>query len=1074
MKAMAKKHLQAWNELGAPNWLIRVLFVCFFLSGAAGLIYQVLWIKALGLIFGKTTYAVTAVLAAFMAGLALGSWFWGRYAERTSNPLRLYGWIELGIALTGLASLVGLWATRGLYSQFYEPLANQPALLLACRFLASFLVLLIPTTLMGGTYPVVLKYLTRRRQQLGIIASRLYWLNTAGAITGACLAGFVLLWHLGLLRTLVAAASLNLTVAGLVLFSLRRIAGVAGFPPAGETVVRSVPAEPLAPAGARLVLLVSGISGLTAMMFEIGWTRILAVFLSSTTHAFTLMLATILFGITLGSYLFERWHPRWELSHKLLGQLLTLLALGGVLFLAISTKLPEMVLELTRASGESGAALLGTQFLACFVAMILPATVFGLIFPLTVVLYCGEDRRRGARAGALYAVNTLGAILGAFLTGLFLVQWIGTVQVLLLGSGLNAAVALSLFVGPNPQRRWGRAALAGALLVLLLGAAAADTFALPLFHARTVVANIFRDEFQRRLTVDEIIGLDKLIFLEEGVNSTVVVARREGYTSLRTDGKTEASTGGADRHTQLLSAYLPLALHPHPRRVLVVGFGSGATVHAVAQFSGVERVDCVEIEPAVLEAAPYLEELNRGVYTHAKVRVILDDARNYLMATGERYDVIISEPSYLWSAGVANLFTQEFYRQARQHLEPQGLFMQWVQAYQLAPRDLRTVLRTLSTSFDQLSLWRGSYADFLLLSSPAPRSFQLRTFEQEVQRNPPLRADLATYLGIHEPAGLVGYYLLDDAALRELAKQADVNTDDRNVLEYRAPFSVTKKTDELNHALVRRLRQEALPAFVELDDPGRALLAGAETQLRMGMLDHPLGAGLVPDALRQDPDSPRTLMIRALVNVGNDRFVPALDHLQRAEKAAPDNPQVSFYLGRLYIRQGQDELARQALERCLRLSPRDGEALGSLRDLEARARRWERAIELQQRLIAAQPPQLYAEWARLGELYLSIGETGAAVEALRASLELEPLGYVAHRHAAKLLAHAGEVQKAIGEYRFLIQYYPTFDAELYLELAGLYQKIGNPSAARQTLEKARRIFPAHAEVERALWETGSS
>ncbi|MEJ2169607.1 MAG: fused MFS/spermidine synthase, partial [Desulfobacterales bacterium] len=274
--------------------------------------------KALEMVFGSTTYAVTAVLGAFMAGLALGSWLLGRCAEQTRDYLRLYGWIELGIALTGLASLAGIGWVRWVYLRSYPGLADYPALLLGFRFVTSLLVLLLPTTLMGGTYPVVVKYLTRRKEELSFHASRLYWLNTAGAVSGACLAGFVLLWHLGLIRTVISAAGLNLTVAGIVLLISVRLKGRRMTASVESAAIGQQQAFP----GGIMILAASGVSGLSAMMFEIGWTRILSIFLSSTTYAFTLMLATFLTGITLGSYLFERWHRRWHLNIKLLGYFL--------------------------------------------------------------------------------------------------------------------------------------------------------------------------------------------------------------------------------------------------------------------------------------------------------------------------------------------------------------------------------------------------------------------------------------------------------------------------------------------------------------------------------------------------------------------------------------------------------------------------------------------------------------------------------------------------------------------------------------------------------------------------------
>lgn len=1024
--------------------------------------------KALGLVFGRTTLALTAVLGAFMAGLALGSWLLGRAAERTRDPLRLYGWIELGIALAGLGSLAGIWLTRQFYLGVYDSLAGQPALLLGSRFLASFVILLVPTTLMGGTYPVVVKYLTRRSEHLGTLASRLYWLNTGGAITGACLAGFVLLWHLGLLRTVVAAAGLNLTVVGLVLFSSVRL-GASRLADSREGSGDVAEADVPRPAGARLILVVTAVSGLTGMMFEIGWTRILGIMLSSTTYAFTLMLATFLLGITLGSYLFERFHRRWELSHRLLGQFLVILALGGLLFLALSAKLAELTLWLAQSGGESSSAVLAGQFLVSFLAMIVPTTLFGVIFPATVVLYCGQDRRRGARTGALYAVNTLGAIAGAFLTGLLLVPWLTTVNTLLLASGLNLAVATALFARANPERSGVRLALSVGLLAVIGVVAATDVFAHPLLRLRTVMANANRAQFQRHLTLEEIVGAEKRVYLREGINATVAVTRQQGWVSLSTDGKIEASSG--DQHTQLLLADLPLSFHPRPRRVLVVGFGSGSSVYAAAQWPGVERVDCVEIEPAVLEAARYLEELNHGVYRHPKVRIILDDARSYLMVTRERYDVIISEPSYLWSAGIASLYTREFYQQVREHLAPQGLFMQWLQAYQLAPRDLSSVLRTLGTTFDHLSVWRGNTIDFLILSSPTRRLFTLQGLESAYRASPELRRSFSVFLSIQEPAGLLGFYLLDDPAVRQLAAQGEVNTDDRTVLEYRAPFNLLKQTEQLNLSLIRTLRREGLPPFVVLEDRAAATLAAAETQMDIGMMRQPLGAVVVEEVLRSAADSERALLLRASVAVQQGKVLPALSYLQQAERLGP-SARVAFALAQFYLGQGQLEPGRQALEKCLKLSARHPGALAALVDLEVQAGRTEEAIELQQRLIAAGPPQLYHEWARLGELYFSAERTKEGVEALEKSLELEPLGYLAHRHVAGLLAQSGQAEKAIDEYRFLIQYYPARTPDLYLELAALYRRAGREDDARRVLARARRIFPTSPEVERALWSAG--
>ena len=1051
------------QEAVPPRWLCGILYACFLISGAAGLIYQISWMKALTQVFGGTTYAITAVLCAFMAGLALGSWWLGRYAEQAPCPLHLYGWIELGIAMTGLASLGGIWLSRWAYVHVYEVLSGQPALLLGFRFLTSFLILLLPATLMGGTYPVVVKYLTQRREQLGVLASRLYWLNTAGAIAGACLAGFVLLWHVGLVRTVFIAAGLNLVAACLVMASSIRLRAQGVTPSREDDIAEPDPQVQSVPSGGAIILLATGVSGCSAMMFEIGWTRILSIFLSSTTYAFTLMLATFLFGITLGSALFERWHRRWHLSLNLLACFSILLSLGGFLFLVMSRQLAELTLWLAHATKESGGAPLGSQFLISFLAMILPTILFGLTFPLTVVLYCGQDRRRGARTGRLYAVNTLGAILGSFVTGLFLVRWIGTVNTLLLASLLNGAVAIVLFVHANGKRRWHYAVVS---LVLMAGMVAASAFRIfdnPVLVSRGVLAGAVRGDFASRLTMEEVVGFEKLVFAKEGVNSTVSVTRRQGRVVLRTDGKSEAST--ADKHTQLMLAYLPLSLHPQPRSIMVIGFGSGSTVYSATQFSQVERLDVVEIEPAVLEAAPFLDELNHGVQNHPRVKVILDDARNHLLVTAQRYDIIISEPSYLWSRGISTLSTREFYGQVRAHLEPSGLFVQWVQAYQMAPRDLCTVLRTLGTTFEHVSMWWGGGTDFVLLASPEPRSFNLKSLEAEFASNAGLRLDLKEILSINEPAGLLGYFLLDDPALRKMAAYGDINTDDRTVLEYRAPFNIAKSTSEVNYWAIRKRRTKAFPSFLETPDKKAAALAGAETQVQAGLLHHSLGAPLVQEALTDAPESERILVLQATVDLANNRTLRAIYRLQRARELAPNNPEIAFRLGKAYADQGQGQAAQEALEGCLNLDPKHIKALKALFRVELSEGRLAQAQALQKRVVAANPRNLYDEWANLGKISMAVGKTQEALDALENSLQLEPLGYLAHRNMAEYYVDAGKSQKAIQEYRFLIRHYPSEDANLYLRLHDLYLKVGNDDAAKKLLNKAKRIFPFNSEIQ---------
>ena len=639
------------------------IFLCFFLAGAAGLIYQVAWSKALGLVFGHTVYAIATVLAVFMGGLALGSAWLGRWCERQANPVAVYGWIELAIAATGAISLGGLAGVRALYVWAHPLAATSTAALLALRFLGAALVLLLPTFLMGGTLPILVHGLTRASAELAARLSRLYWVNTLGAVGGTLAAGFVLLPALGLRLTVGVAVALN-TFAGAVALLLARTGSSAA-----PTTVAKEDAD-VAPRAPRLLLVAFALVGATAMAYEIAWTRLLSTILGSSTYAFTLMLGTFLAGIVLGSMLFEAWAARRTVRPETFAATQTLTALAALGFLIFFAELPRVVPPILRHSGESFPGLVLAQIVTCSLAMLPAAVVFGFNFPTVVLLIAGSGEGstgHAARVGRACTANTLGAICGATLTGFFLVPRLGAYRVVALAAAANLLIALFLELrgatrDASPARRHPAALAANFALAVALGTVAFSG----IFYNRALATFgtvLHWNLYEGRLTLEETAETTDVIFAADGLNASISLARTEDYLALRTNGKVDASNH--DRGTQLLIGHLGAIFHPAPRRVLVIGFGSGMTVSAVARYPEVERIDCVEIEPAVIEAARYLEPLNRGVLRDPRLRVHLDDARNFLLTTRERYDLIISEPSNPWIAGVAALFTDEFYCAAR-------------------------------------------------------------------------------------------------------------------------------------------------------------------------------------------------------------------------------------------------------------------------------------------------------------------------------------------------------------------------------------------------------------------------
>ena len=642
----------------------------------SGLIYQVAWIKALGLIFGHSLFAIATVLAVFMAGLATGSAYLGRWRFHT-KPVVLYAYIELLVAVTGLLSLVGLRGVGWLYVKVYPDVAGLPSLLLALRFFGADAVLFVPTFLMGGTLPILARVFARNSDELGVGVSQLYWINTLGAVGGTFVSGFILLPAVGLRGTIVIAVALNV-LSGFVALRTPKSLDHPQDLKNSEVVTPSPVSAP--PPSLTPLLFLFAVVGCTAFAYEIAWTRLLSITISSSTYAFTTMLATFLTGIVLGSASFKYFVARsGRISLVTFSRTQTWIGVAALLSLVAFHGLLPIVPFLLRATNRTFGGLLLAQFVISGLTVLPVATIFGFAFPMVIALFAGSASAadsNSAIVGRAYAANTVGSIVGSLAAGFWLVPSLGSFRVIAAAAGVNLLLA-----AVTSQRR----ILPLALNLLLLAAAflvGSSSFLnnRALFSLSTV---LYGTDYQGRLTLSEIAATSDLVFAKDGINDSVAVSRSDNYVALRINGRVDASTG--DERTQLLLGHLGAAFDPPPRRVLIIGFGSGMTASAVARYPDIERIDCVEIEPAVINAAPFLISLNRNVLSDPRVHVIFDDARNFLLTTRERYDLIISEPSNPWIAGVATLFTDEFYAGARRALAPGGKLVQWLQSYSLVP-----------------------------------------------------------------------------------------------------------------------------------------------------------------------------------------------------------------------------------------------------------------------------------------------------------------------------------------------------------------------------------------------------
>jgi spermidine synthase len=1035
------------------------VLLCFFLSGAAGLVYQVAWSKALGQVFGHTVYAIATVLAVFMGGLALGSALLGRWGERFSNSIALYGWIELIIAAAGALSLAGLALVRQIYFQTYDLVSGSLVTLLALRFAGAAIVLLLPTFLMGGTLPILVHGLTRSSAELGRRVSRLYWVNTLGAVAGTFAAGFFLLPELGLRQTAGVAVALNILAGAIALLMARGQAA----PQAAAAEAAPAPAAKLELRTPAFLLAGFALVGATAMAYEICWSRLLSTTLGSSTYAFTLMLGTFLAGIVLGSLLFDLWaSPQRQITTRTFALTQTLTAAAALAFLVFFQQLPEIVPPILTATNKSFTGLILAQFVTSALAMLPAAVIFGFNFPVVTVLIAGRPEsggHHGAAVGRAYAANTLGAILGAVLAGFFLVPLVGAFRLVALAAIANLLLAVYLLVREAP-RAWLTAA-ANALLILGVAVAA---FSGAFYNRALAVYGtvLYFDWYEGKLTLAEQAATTDLLFAEDGLNATISAVRTEDYVAIRSNGKVDASN--RDRITQLLAGHLGLLFHPTPKRVLIIGFGSGMTVSAVARHPDVERIDCVEIEPAVIRAAPHLESLNRNVLADPRVHITLDDARNFLLTTRNHYDVIISEPSNPWIAGVSSLFTDEFYREAKARLNPGGIFVQWVQAYSLYPDDFRMVLGTFVPHFPQVTMWRGEPPDYLLLAQAAPAPLTLERLRGQWE-NPALRGDFDE-LQIKRPEALLAYHRLDDGALRLLASGAKHrNTDDRTLLEYRAPRALLANgLEDQNRRVIWDHRVQPGSQNLQVGDLNAALTAAAETMVNLNDDD----AAHFIRMLEGAPESAELLLVRGRWHLRNSIFSEARKNLQRALQLDPGRVEIAYYLGETARRSADLNTAELMYRQVLARDPQFWRAMRGMMYVERSRTRWDAAADWQARALKAMPDPKADEFARLGEVLMRANQNDLAERAFRQALEREPYSYTAHRNLGALYHSRRDWPRARQHLEFVVRYHPTSDAGTYTTLADVYRSLNLRRESVAILQKGARIFPNEQEILRLL------
>jgi spermidine synthase len=1031
---------------------VSLLFLlAYTCSGLAGLVYEVSWTRLLTLYIGHTTAAASAVVAAFLGGLAIGAGGGGIIAARLrpTRALQAYVGLELLVALFALLLPFELHALTPLLRRAYANAA--PGLFFpAVRFASCVAMVFLPALALGATFPVAVRWFAHRSSNPARVSSALYAVNTVGAAVGSLLAGFTLIPAIGISGTTRIGMVFSLVAAGLV--SLVAVAERRNDArDDGAAIEETVPVSATAPDGGRrarrgspphasarsggtrrstapapvasdypsLAVLVLGLSGFAALVHEIAWTRILALVLGPTTYAFAATLAAVVAGVAIGSgagtWLVGRIragsHAAW---------LAVTLAVGALTILVTSALaggyVPRTVAATIAASPDSFTTLLRSGMLLTS-SLILPTAIcLGAAFPLALAIAGGATHSAARQFGLVYAVNTIGSVTGTLAAGFLLIPWLGLPTTLATAAFVLVLAAVVIVVWADVELRPRILAYAASALAVLAIVAA------PQWDRELLASGVYlyAPFVPKGLDLVTQLKAGTLLYYKDGAPATVSVKRLTGTTTLAVDGKTDASNR-SDMLTQKLVAHLPLLLHPNPRRVAIVGLGSGVTLGAALSHP-IERADVIEISPEVVEASRFFAAENHDALADPRTHLIVGDGRSHLLLSTEQYDAIISEPSNPWIAGVAALFTREFFEGARARLAPGGIICQWAHTYTISERDLRSIVATFTSVFPNGTAWMVNDNDVLMVASTDPVVPLLGNIEAHWKRGDAAK-NLAE-VGAMEPFSVLSLFAAGPADLARYGAGADLLDDDRMRLEFSAPRELHNESAGENDA-----------AFAAVADPDAA-----------------------PDMVRDRKAHATAAQWRGRADMmaKSDAYSIAYDDYVRALKLDPTDAAALAAFTRTAVLTGRAQDALSWVKSLTTDKPSVAAQVATSKLLAAASLKPD-AIETATRA-CAQSPVTPAACEQLASLYADEGDAAhleTVVQTLRdAAPDAAPTLY----YTAVLAFLRGDAQSALSSSQKAIAADQSY-AAAYDMAGAAHTKLGQGDLAAQAFETSLRFDP---------------
>ncbi len=1012
------------------------VYGAFFLSGATALTFEILWSRQFVPIFGNSSYAISAVLCAFMAGLGVGNWAGGVLADRVRRRLLLFAGIETGIAAW---ALLMPWLLAGL--RRYVPrtsllVSDSLAVTSATRFVFSLAILLIPCALMGMTLPCLSRFATESGKVLGKRVGLLYGLNTVGAALGCLAAGYLLLDALGTAATNYIAVGINLVVAAAIALLQIRISR--GARPAAKEPVAAAPAPPGVPR--TLLLGLAFLGGLAGLACEVLWLRYM-YFVTSVAYSFTNILAIFLLGLGAGSLLYRLLLSETKRPLRALGVVEILLGLSVPVCFAAGAKLYS-------SWYLSRGPLLATKM--ALLTIFLPTVFMGMAFPLLCAAYGPRLSKVGRTVGAIAGLNTAGSIVGSLLPIFVLLPLLGVQNSLLLLASMYLVVGSLVLAVSVRQGRLRRVGVVGAsaLVVILM---------LTCFPA-----GLCRQVFLA--TSPELGAHTEIAFWKEGRTATSVVVRDkvDGLKNLYINGTEEVPMHfpGMSAH-KMLGTLGPL-LHPNPDRVFLICFGGGITAGTVVQHPEVKSLEVVDLETTVFEAAGLLEEANNRVLSNPKVTTAVADGRNYALRRSKKWPVIIADSTHPKGTDSWVLYTREFYRLMQRHLSEDGVFVQWLPMVDLSVSEFKIILRTLQSVFPHTSVWltcgadstAGVRGDTFLVATPEPLQINLEQLREKLAA-PAVAKDLRPY-GLDRPAEVLNCLLAAGDGLRAWVGGGPINTDDLPLTYYETRYS--------------RGTQCRLPQLAELMQGVGSYLTHAGPPDRYAELKRKLEryrkgkkrfmTGDLRSAFELLPESPRFQQF-------SRNLQRSVGYVRRVTRYYQDHPLLlAWWAQRVMNYPAGDRLAMELYRRLVKLRPRDVGARNNLALLLHRRGRTKEAAR-QLRTVVRNGKATAQTYNNLGLFLASLGENEEAYANYRRALGKDPEFADAHYNLGALAERRGNLQAAVDHYRAAVRYDPT-SVQALVRLSQALMAKGEHFVAAQYLHKAVGLSPHSATLHYGL------